>query len=112
MNMKEFKRLLDRRVELTIKTLGAKGEEYSRDADRLHNFKRAAHIISTTPEKALLGMKVKHTTSIEDIVDDIEKGKLPSEEMLEEKIGDEINYYILLEALIKERIKHESKRIK
>ena len=57
-----------------------------------------------SPEKALLGMKTKHTVSILDIVDDLDTGNLPSGELLCEKIGDELNYLILLKALILERI--------
>lgn len=84
--------------------MGGKSGEYSRNDDKLHNFKRAAGVLGTTPEKALLGMMTKHTVSILDIVDDLEKDKLPSAELLAEKIGDELKYLILLKALIMERI--------
>ena len=47
-------------------------------------------------------MELKHYVSIMDIVDNIEK-ELPSIEKLEEKFTDEINYLLLLKALILER---------
>ena len=49
-------------------------------------------------------MDLKHRTSISDIVDDIDNGKLPSREKLAEKMNDSINYLLLLEALIVERL--------
>ena len=48
-------------------------------------------------------MFLKHFVSIQDIVEKIEtKGEYPEGDILEEKIGDAINYLILLETLIKE----------
>ena len=109
MNDDEFSAVLDRRIKLIKHVLDYKSADYSREKDKLHNFKRAAKILGVTPEKALLGMYIKHLTSVLDIVDDIEQGKLPTEDILEEKIGDSINYHILLEALINERINQRIK---
>ena len=67
--------------------------------DRLYNFKRAAEISQTTPQKALIGMFLKHLVSVFDLAD----GKLESTPaMVNEKVGDAINYLILLEAILKE----------
>ena len=38
------------------------------------------------------------------MVDDIDVGNIPSKELVSEKIGDHINYLILLEGLIYDRI--------
>jgi hypothetical protein len=84
-------------------TLNRKGKEYSRNDDRLHNFKRAGAMLSITAEKALLGMMVKHLVSIQDMVDDIDIDKFPDYSVLLEKFGDSINYLILLYGLISER---------
>ena len=108
MNNKEFEKILNKRIELIKSVLSKKGNEYSGSSfnDRLHNFKRAAAILGVTPEQSLLGMKVKHDVSVIDIVENIiGYNDLPSKELLEEKIGDSINYLILLEAMIKERMK-------
>jgi hypothetical protein len=103
MDVKTFNNLVDERIENCRKTLVLKGEEYSREGDRLWNFKSAARHRKTTPEDALMGMRVKHDVSIEDIVAGLAQGKIPSRETVHEKIGDEINYMLLLEGLIEER---------
>ncbi len=57
-----------------------------------------------SPEKALLGMAIKHFVSIIDIVEDLDKGIIPSHGILDDKVTDILNYIVLLEALIKERL--------
>jgi len=111
-----FDKLLKEIIDRTTTVLSSKSDEYSTESDKLHNFKRAGNMQNCTPEKALVGMATKHFISILDIVDRIEKENQqigiwnilnPIEwlkrKRLEEKIGDAINYLILLEALIKER---------
>lgn len=99
----DFDLLLESRIRKIKSTLAAKAGEYATD-DRLHNFKRSAEIRGgVIPEQALLGMWVKHVTSVIDIVDDVAKGRLASTAMVDEKIGDCVNYLILLEALLMER---------
>jgi hypothetical protein len=39
------------------------------------------------------------------MLDDMDKGKFPKTEIVDEKIGDLINYLILCEASIKDKIK-------
>jgi len=101
MNNKEFDQVLEKRIEAIRQTLQKKASEYAAGDDRLHNFKRAAAIIGDTVEKAIIGMAVKHVVSVLDIVDNW-NNKPVSDEMLDEKIGDTINYLILLEAHLKE----------
>ena len=99
MNTEKFNTILEDRL-LSIRTvLGNKAKEYA-SCDRLYNFKRASEILRTTPEKALLGMLMKHLVSVIDLVE----GSLEATEyMVDEKIGDAINYLVLLEAILKER---------
>ncbi len=104
-NFELFDQILQAQLDQTRKVLGFKGKEYSKDGDRFSNFKDAARHEEVSPEKALLGMMIKHEVSVRDIVANIEN-KLPSEAMLDEKIGDWINYLILLKGLITERIRH------
>lgn len=104
-NFAFFDNVVEKRIKLILEVLGRKGIEYSRD-DRFSNFKTAARRLDTTPEKALWGMREKHEVSINDILLDLDNGKLPSIELVEEKIGDDINYLILLEGMLKERIKN------
>lgn len=84
--------------------MSVKSAEYSTDSDKLHNFKRAALDSKQSPEKVILGFLLKHRISVLDMVDNLDKGILPTEALVDEKIGDYINYLILLEASIKERI--------
>jgi len=104
MAVKQFATALDNRIKTMEATLGQKALEYARNDDRLHNFNAASKMTGKIPEVCLMGMKLKHTVSIQDMITDIEDGKLPSIELVEEKIGDEINYLVLLEAMIKNRI--------
>jgi len=103
MTAKEFDALLNRRQVLSRDVLAAKAGEYASDMDRLHNFRAAARVQACSPEVACVGMMTKHFVSVLDIVRDIEV-VLPSQELLDEKIGDIVNYLHLLEGLIVDRI--------
>lgn len=105
MNSNEFDVIVENRIESIRKILTKKAEEYASEEDRLHNFTMAALIENTTKEKALWGMAMKHLISVIDLIDNSgNEEKLPTKEIVEEKAGDLINYLILLEAVIKERI--------
>ena len=103
MTTTEFNKIVRTRCNLINEVLTVKAKEYSRDNNRLHNFDRASVILNTTREKALLGMAVKHLISFLDLVNDMEK-EIPTTEYIDEKIGDLINYLILCEASIKDKI--------
>ena len=103
MKAERFDSIVENRLRLIKEILLQKRAEYAPDGgDRLHNFKRAGEMLRTTPERALVGMWTKHIISILDIVDGLDR-KLVSVEMIEEKIGDAVNYLILLEAMLKNR---------
>jgi hypothetical protein len=104
MNSKRFKEVLQRRLELTSKVLDFKGQEYSSADNKLHNFEKAARISGQTREQALKGMLLKHEVSISDIIEKTSQGEYPSQAVIDEKIGDIINYYILLEACFADKI--------
>ena len=105
MNHETFCDLTAKRFQACQDILARKSKEYSRSGDKLHNFRRASALLGCSPEKALAGMMTKHIVSVLDLVDDIDSGDLPQPDMdlVHEKIGDLINYSILLEALITER---------
>lgn len=104
MNADQFAQIAEARIAHCRETLIAKGAEYARGGDRLHNFKTAARINGTGPEMALWGMLAKHIVSVHDMVQDAESGKVPSLTMLNEKITDWINYGLLLEGLLIEQL--------
>ncbi len=105
-----FEQVLLSRIAKTKEVLGSKSKEYSSDEDKLHNFKRAARMLGCTPEQALIGFMTKHVISILDMVDGLAKGKTYPIGVWSEKLGDNINYNILLEALVQERFNEEVDR--
>jgi hypothetical protein len=92
----DFQIVLNRRLEQTKHVLGEKAKAYMRNDDRLHNFFRAAEMLKCTPQQALLGFVIKHFVRLVDI---IQSGEIPSQEVCDEVIGDPINYLHLLDAL-------------
>lgn len=99
----EFDKVIQSRLERTKELLLVKGKEYVRGEDRFHNFNRAAEMNRQTPTRALHGMLTKHLVSMLDILDDIDAGKYPSKETIDEKFGDVVVYVLLQEALIKSK---------
>lgn len=102
MNAKDFDKIVADRMDWCRQTLGAKGDEYAREGDRLWNFKVAARKLNCHPAEALAGMMVKHTVSVDDIIDGLAKGIVPPKGLVSEKIGDSIDYLLLLEGVIEE----------
>jgi hypothetical protein len=102
MKTNEFQKIVENRIARINEVLNNKAKEYSSNTDRLHNFKVAAQIASTpiTHENALWGMMRKHLVSVIDIIDNTANGVYPNAAMRDEKIGDAVNYFILLEALL------------
>jgi hypothetical protein len=75
------------------KVLIKKAGEYAKGGDRYFNFKDAANMLGTTPEKALLGMWAKHQSSINTRLEIDKKWYM-------EKYGDAYNYGVLLLGLM------------
>jgi len=97
MNQEKFENLLTSRIDKICALLTVKGEEYSTEDDKLKNFKNGCRISGQTPKAYLWSLATKHLECIKEIaLDNL------SEDYADEKIGDAINYLILLEALIKE----------
>lgn len=100
MNTEQFNKIVQYQVQSCLDTLVHKASEYAEDNDRLHNFKVAAELQGKTPREALAGMMAKHTVSIYDMCNN--PGTTYSDEMINEKIGDHINYLLLLRAVFEE----------
>lgn len=96
----EFDRIFEDTVEKSRSVLASKSKEYATE-DKLHNFKVAAVTEGVSNRQALGGMMVKHTVSIYDMLRADECADLS---MWDEKIGDHINYLILLRALVIEEL--------
>ena len=104
MTEKEFQHVLTTRLIKIKETLSSKAKEYATDNDKLHNFNVGARLTGQTRERVLWGFALKHYISFLDILDNLDKGKLPTEAMVDEKIGDLINYLVLVEASLKDRL--------
>lgn len=103
MTYEEFSECFESRVDLCRRVLIGKNTEYARGGDKLSNFKKAAGRLGQSPETALIGMETKHSISIVDMVQDLERGIHHPMDKWEEKIGDELNYMFLLRGLLEER---------
>jgi hypothetical protein len=99
MNNEDFKKILNKTINHCVETLMGKAKEYAADNDRLHNFNNSSISTYLTPAQVCCGYMAKHTTSINDMV--FLGGEYPPE-VWDEKIGDAINYLILLRAVIEE----------
>ena len=108
MRSEEFESRVRARIEKCLETLGVKAAEYVSTEDRLRAFKAAAALEKTTPESALGGMLAKHIVSIYDMLSNPDRHSMAR---WDEKIGDAINYLLLLDALLhdnKESINEEN----
>jgi len=104
MNQEQFETMMLIRLANINATLTAKADEYAR-GDRLSNFKKIADMLDTTPEKALIGLVMKHIVALVDFIDDIYfDDKLQPYSRWDEKIGDVMAYMVLLDAMVQERI--------
>jgi hypothetical protein len=113
MKHKDFEIFLEEIIEKIRGVLSSKSADYSDNIldDKLFNFKEAGRIDNITPIEALRGMWLKHRTSINQGLDELmcEEKCRPWEWWVEKSI-DNINYNILLLALIEE-LKNEGKRL-
>ena len=110
MTPEHFDWAVERRIRKIRAVLSNKGKEYASETDRMHNFKVAARFDGSTPERALWGMLLKHLVSVKDQVDALDRlpvDHMPDLPRWQEKLGDAINYLVLLEGLIWERVDRE-----
>ena len=86
--------------EHCLKVLTAKGVEYTRGEDDSNsNFKRVGKAIGIDPERIAWVYTLKHIDSISHYIKTGNAGTEP----IEGRIGDAINYLLILASLIKEK---------
>jgi hypothetical protein len=106
---------IQRLIKKCGETLVRKGDEYSgSEMDRLGNFKTACQIArlrerNYTQMEILWGYLLKHITSIHYMIT-IRRGEKPTREQWDEKLGDAINYLLLLSAIVDEDIAKEKRQ--
>ena len=97
----------DKELTLTLeeikRSLGLKSGEYATTDDKFHNFNEGAIRLKCTPERCLEAYNTKHLVSYADMLDGLDKGIVPSDEYIDEKLGDIINYFILQKIQLKQR---------
>lgn len=98
MTAETMNQIVEQQIISIRSVLIAKASEYATE-DRLHNFKATAQEFGGTPEEACWGFMLKHLTSVRDIAKGVRTASL---EQIDEKIGDAINYLILLKCLLVE----------
>jgi len=103
-----FKKVLHDTLKTTQHTLGVKIIEYVRNNNIMHNFDTGERMTGQIREKVIHSFALKHHISISDMRNDIEDGKLPTTELVNEKFGDAINYLILEKASILHRIENKT----
>ena len=115
MNVNEFERLIRDFFEVNcIGLMVKKRKEYVRGNDIFHNFKKSGASREKSPEEALQGMKQKQTTSIDDLVQELDRNDKKYNKRVEiseeeyaiwrEKLRDDVNYDFLLFGLVTERL--------
>jgi hypothetical protein len=110
MNQPDFNTHLEAAIERTKKVLLKKRVEYNGETEVFHNFNDAAAGISLHNTNVAVAWEYlsKHLQSVRDMVvlvesrDDLKK---LTPELLDEKFGDVINYFLLIEGMIREKIK-------
>jgi hypothetical protein len=103
MTHQEFETVFLDRFIRSHEVLCSKAREYAQGEDRLVNFKTAAAFQGCTPERALWGMASKHLVALSDFMAMLDACEDPPAAWWEEKLGDAINYLILLDGLLRER---------
>ena len=102
MKREEFTNRVEKRIDLIRQTLLNKHKEYAKDDNVFRNFDEAAGGLSLHGSSAevLWSYMTKHLVSIKDVVAD---NKPVDPAVVSEKIGDVINYLILLEAMLNQQ---------
>ena len=98
MDGNQFDLIVQKQIDWCMDILMKIAKEYGA-VDRLHNFKVASGLQNVPKEQALAGMMTKHIVSIYDMC---MSGKTFNVALWNEKIGDSINYLLILRALIED----------
>ena len=106
MKIAHFNQIVEEQMQKCKDTLIVKAAEYSTE-DRLHNFMVASEFMGVSPEQVCLGFLSKHLVSISDMCMQSSQGGHYTELLWDEKIGDSINYLLLLSAIIRRENKNK-----
>lgn len=108
MNLSEFQKHQEELFNSLLETCRRKQAEYAANGNAFHNFENATGIsLHNERESTAWEFAVKHLQSVRDIIELIEKGGLPTQAMVDEKIGDIIVYMTLIHGMMTDRIQTE-----
>ena len=99
---KTYSERIEDMIEHCKDMLLTKHTEYATEDD-FHNFNVAASLQNVTPQQALVGMMTKHVVSVCDLVNDHAEGREIPLDKWKEKIGDNVNYLLILWAMVNMR---------
>ena len=99
MTQEKFNKIVEEMIETSKKTLIKKQGEYSLDEDRLSFFKEGNELTKLSPERTLYMFMYKHIKSLADMI--TSEKKYPKALFIE-KIQDNMNYLLLLRALLED----------
>ena len=103
MQLDKFKNLLQHIYRRTDETFDIKRDEYANDVDVFKSLKNGtAFSFQSEPEQVAWNYLAKHLESIQSILSKLPDEE-PSVELINEKLGDAINYLIIIEGLLRER---------
>lgn len=98
MEKSDFKKILEARIEKLKTLIEHKGDEYAQGEDnQFLNFDTGAQMDNKTPEQVLWDYMRKQLVSVKLM---IESGEPQNREIIDEKIGDIICYFALLEGIM------------
>lgn len=95
MNRTEFNKELEKLFDSIRQKFQVKGDEYTTEESVFANFDKGSRVIGLPPELVLDGYLTKHYVSYRDMLDGIFDGVRPTNELIDEKLGDIILYFIL-----------------
>jgi hypothetical protein len=104
MERTKFDNIVTNTLDKIQELLVVKGREYSRNDNPMHNFDKGVQRTGLIRERIIEGFALKHEISIDDMIEDMQKGKLPEYDVVEEKFNDAITYLLLKKASILDKL--------
>lgn len=111
MTRENFNKHVEAVFKRTEQVLVKKGSEYANDKEVFHNFNNSTGIsLHNENTSVAWEFMTKHLQSIKDILSEVENTCLTprfTKEMIDEKFGDTINYLILIEGMLREKLENK-----
>lgn len=95
-----FEATIESTLQEIKELLIVKGKEYRRKNNPYHNFEEGAKITGHSRIEVLRGFALKHSISINDMIEDFEKGIMPEKEKVNEKYNDLITYLLIEKSMM------------